>query len=114
MKKYSEGITLYEQYKDLCDGDAELKSRASHLYTNRGLTWHQLDNQDAVIKDCTYVLSFLDETNTKSLFRRSHSYKVKERYHEAVQDLVKLLELDPNNTLAKKELDSLQLKLNEK
>ena len=50
-----------------------------------------------MIKDCSYVLNNLDENNAKALFRRQHSYQTKFRYYEAVQDLEKVMKLDPNN-----------------
>lgn len=97
IAKFGEGISMYEKNKSLCENDKELKTKVAQLYTNRALSWHQLDNQDDVIKDCSYVLKFLDQDNAKSLFRRAHSYKVKGRYYESVQDLEKVMKLDPNN-----------------
>lgn len=113
IAKFGEGITLYQKYKALCESDQELKTKVAQLYTNRALSWHQLDNQDDVLKDCTHVLKFLDDNNAKALFRRAHSYKAKGRYYEAAQDLEKLLKLDPNNKQCKKELITVKQKLKE-
>lgn len=113
IAKFGEGISIYEKNKALCESDKELKSKVAQLYTNRALSWHQLDNQDDVLKDCTHVLKFLDDNNAKALFRRSHSYKAKGRYYEAIQDLEKLMKLDPNNKQAKKELITVKQKLRE-
>lgn len=104
IAKFGEGISLYQKYKAQCESDKDLKTKVAQLYTNRALSWHQLENQDDVLKDTTHVLKFLDENNAKALFRRQHSYQLKGRYFEAVQDLEKLMKLDPNNKQAKKEL----------
>ena len=77
IAKFGEGISLYQKQKSLCNNDSELRTKVAQLYTNRALSWHQLDNQDDVIKDCSYVLKELDSKNAKALFRRSHAYKVK-------------------------------------
>jgi len=87
IAKFGEGINLYEKNRTLCEGSKDLKTKITQLYTNRALSWHQLDKQDEVLKDCSHVLKFLDESNAKALFRRSHSYKVKGRYYEAIKDL---------------------------
>lgn len=84
IAKFGEGIGLYQKNRAMCDGDSDLKTKVAQLYTNRALSWHQLDNQDDVIKDCTYVLKELDSKNPKALFRRSHAYRSKERWYEAV------------------------------
>lgn len=113
IAKFGEGIAIYQKNKSLCESDDDLKTKVAQLYTNRALSWHQLNNQDDVIKDCTYVLKHLDENNAKALFRRQHSYQVKDRYFEAVQDLEKLVKIDPNNKQAKKELIQAKTKLRE-
>lgn len=113
VAKFGEGISLYQKHKALCEGDSELRTKVAQLYTNRALSWHQLDNQDDVLKDATYVLKFLDSKNAKALFRRAHAYKVKERYYEAAQDLEVLVQLDPNNKQAKKDLIEVKQKVRE-
>ena len=113
IAKFGEGIDIYQKNKSLCESDDDLRTKVAQLYTNRALSWHQLDNQDDVIKDCSHVLKFLDENNAKALFRRQHSYQVKGRYFEAVQDLEKLVKIDSNNKQAKKELIQARTKLRE-
>lgn len=113
IAKFGEGIGLYQKQKSLCNNDSELRTKVAQLYTNRALSWHQLDNQDDVIKDCSYVLKELDSKNAKALFRRSHAYKVKQRYVEAAQDLEQLVKVDPKNKQAKKELIEAKTKARE-
>ena len=75
ISNFTEGFDLYQQHKELVDGDTELKLKVCQILTNRALCWHQLEKHDDVIKDCTTVLKYLDDSNPKALFRRAHSYK---------------------------------------
>lgn len=113
IAKFGEGIGLYQKHKALCDNNSELKTKITQLYTNRALSWHQLDNQDDVIKDCSFVLKELDNKNAKALFRRAHAYMVKERYFEAAKDLEELVKVEPKNKQAKKDLITAKTKIKE-
>lgn len=44
IAQFGEGITMYENNKALCDSNKDLKTKVAQLYTNRALSWHQLDN----------------------------------------------------------------------
>jgi hypothetical protein len=41
------------------------------------LAWHNINNQDEVIKDSSYVLQHIDAKNPKALYRRSFGLKSK-------------------------------------
>lgn len=103
--KFTEGITLYEKHKELFDYSKSALTLVTQLYTNRALAWHQIGNQADAMKDACYVLDNLDYKNTKALFRRSHGYKLNGEIAKAVQDLEKIIQIDPKSApIAKKEL----------
>jgi len=113
IAKFGEGIGLYQKNEALCAKDEDLMTKVAQLYTNRALSWHQLDNQVDVIKDCSYVLREIDAKNAKALFRRAHAYAAKERHFEAAQDLELLVKVEPSNKQAKKNLIEAKTKAQE-
>lgn len=112
ISKFTEGITLFLKYQEQCLENDEVRTIITNLYTNRGLAWHQIGNNDSVFSDVDFVLNNIDPKNTKALFRRAHCYKLKCQYQLAVNDLELLLTLD-NNQQAKKELKELKVKVEE-
>lgn len=109
--KFTEGITLYQKHESMCKSNKDLMAKVTQLYTNRALSWHQLGNQDDVVKDATYVLEHIDPKNAKALFRRAHSYKTKSQLAKAAKDLETLVQVEPKNPHAKKELLELKAQL---
>ena len=57
------------------------------MYTNRSLSYHQLNNQQKAFEDADHVLQYLDVANPKALFRRAIANKTFKKYDEAVRDL---------------------------
>ena len=74
---FTEAIKLYQNHKEMCESDEALLLLITQCYTNRALSWHQIDNQADCFSDADYVLRNLDTKNAKSLFRRAHCYKLK-------------------------------------
>jgi tetratricopeptide (TPR) repeat protein len=85
--KFGEGISLFHKHEAQCRKSADLLTKATQLYTNRCLSWHQLGNQSDAIKDATYVLDHIDSKNPKALYRRAHGYKSIGNLEKAIKDL---------------------------
>ena len=110
--KFTEGITLYEKHKDLADYSKSTLTVVTQLYTNRSLAWHQIGNQADAMKDACYVLDNLDGKNTKALFRRAAGLKLKGDFAGAIQDLERIIIIDPKSApIARKELKELKPKV---
>ena len=58
----------------------------THLYTNRCLCFHNLNQQASALSDATYVLQRLDSANAKALYRRAHALKSQHKWEEAMKD----------------------------
>ena len=54
------------------------------------------------------MLEQIDSKNAKALFRRAHSYKTKGQIAKAAKDLEMLVQVEPKNPHAKKELIELK------
>eukprot|EP01121_Diplochlamys_sp_Union-15-3_P003453 TRINITY_DN1333_c0_g2_i2.p1 TRINITY_DN1333_c0_g2~~TRINITY_DN1333_c0_g2_i2.p1 ORF type:complete len:286 (-),score=72.73 TRINITY_DN1333_c0_g2_i2:35-829(-) len=65
------------------------------LLNNRAACNLQLHNHKSVIQDCTEVLKHQPQ-NVKSLMRRGLAYEYTEKWKDALADLTKARELDPN------------------
>jgi len=61
------------------------------------------DKYEAAIQSCTKSIEF-DSNYIKPFIRRAESYKHIDKLEEALQDYQKILELDPNNNQARKEV----------
>lgn len=109
--KFGEGISLFERNEVQCRASKELMTIVAQLYTNRSLSWHQLGNQGDAIKDASYVLAHIDAQNTKALFRRAHGYKTQGEIEKAIKDLEVLVQVEPANPQAKKEMIELKAKV---
>ncbi|XP_006900073.1 PREDICTED: sperm-associated antigen 1 [Elephantulus edwardii] len=72
-------------------------------YNNRAQAEIKLQNWNSAFQDCEKVLA-LDPGNLKALLRRATTYKNQNKLQEAVEDLRKVLEVEPDNDLAKKNL----------
>ncbi|XP_067323439.1 sperm-associated antigen 1 [Anolis sagrei] len=89
LKKYNECI--------------KLKPQELTIYTNRALCYLKLSQFEEAKKDCDYVLQ-TDGCNVKALYRRALAFKGLENYKASVDDLNKVLLIDPHIDEAKKEL----------
>ncbi|XP_038601418.1 sperm-associated antigen 1 [Tachyglossus aculeatus] len=79
-------------------------------YNNRAQAAVKLQNWNSVFRDCEKVLD-LEPGNLKALLRRASAYKHQRKYHEAKEDLKKVLHVEPDNEMAKKILSEVEKEL---
>ncbi|KAJ9583961.1 hypothetical protein L9F63_021694, partial [Diploptera punctata] len=79
-------------------------------YNNRAVAQLKLLKYGAVITDCNQVLEAEPE-NVKALHRRGLAYKGKNCYEQAYEDFAKVMELEPDNQLAKGLSEEMKRKL---
>ncbi|CAK7289557.1 Sperm-associated antigen 1 [Vulpes lagopus] len=72
-------------------------------YNNRAQAELKLQNWNNAFWDCEKVLE-LEPGNIKALLRRATTYKHQNKLQEALEDLNKVLNVEPDNELAKKTL----------
>lgn len=107
-ESYNEAIKLLDDHKgksisELGDHYEGMKNVLVSLYGNMGMVMFKEENWVEVVKNSNDVLRY-DSSNVKALYRRSVSYHRTGRYEESKLDLQRVLELDPTNSAAKKEL----------
>ncbi|XP_058524565.1 sperm-associated antigen 1 [Ochotona princeps] len=76
-------------------------------YNNRAQAGIKLQNWTSAFQDCERVLE-LEPGNVKALLRRATTYKHQNKLQEAIDDLRKVLEVEPDNDLAKKTLSEVE------
>ncbi|XP_042320943.1 sperm-associated antigen 1 isoform X2 [Sceloporus undulatus] len=81
----------------------KLNSQELTIYTNRALCCLKLSQYEEAKKDCDYVLQ-TDDSNIKALYRRALAYKGLEDYKASIDDLNKVLLINPSIDEAKTEL----------
>eukprot|EP00794_Sanderia_malayensis_P011962 gene11962-13199_t len=95
--KYADAADCYTQCMDLIPDEAV-------SYTNRAMCYLKLNKPNKADADCTNAL-LIQANNVKALYRRAMARKTVVRYEDAIEDLNKLLKVDPSNSAAKKELE---------
>ncbi|XP_027966128.1 sperm-associated antigen 1 [Eumetopias jubatus] len=76
-------------------------------YNNRAQAELKLQNWNSAFQDCEKVLE-LEPGNLKALLRRATTYKHQNKLQEALEDLNKVLNVEPDNELAKKTLSEVE------
>ncbi|XP_045878153.1 sperm-associated antigen 1 isoform X1 [Meles meles] len=76
-------------------------------YNNRAQAELKLQNWNSAFQDCEKVLE-LEPGNLKALLRRATTYKHQNKLQEAIEDLNKVLNVEPDNELAKKTLSEVE------
>ncbi|XP_048657878.1 sperm-associated antigen 1 [Marmota marmota marmota] len=76
-------------------------------YNNRAQAEIKLQNWNSAFQDCEKVLQ-LEPGNIKALLRRATTYKHQNKLQEAIEDLRKVLDVEPDNDLAKKTLSEVE------
>ncbi|KAB0362451.1 hypothetical protein FD754_006607 [Muntiacus muntjak] len=76
-------------------------------YNNRAQAELKLQNWSSAFQDCEKVLE-LEPGNLKALLRRATTYKHQNKLQEAMEDLNKVLAVEPDNELAKKTLSEVE------
>ncbi|KAL7066453.1 TPR repeat-containing protein [Cryptosporidium serpentis] len=114
--KYLESIKIYSKILDSIEIESNLKLKLQVL-SNRAASFIKLARYEDSIKDCNAVLKW-DHSNIKVLYRRATCFKeLGKDLIVAMNDLKKILSIDPKNILAKEMLKDLienQNKQNEK
>eukprot|EP00123_Amoebidium_parasiticum_P005629 comp16776_c0_seq1/m.15146 comp16776_c0_seq1/g.15146 ORF comp16776_c0_seq1/g.15146 comp16776_c0_seq1/m.15146 type:complete len:260 (-) comp16776_c0_seq1:885-1664(-) len=90
IEKYEEGLRL------LPSGH----STRALLYGNKAACHMKMGNNEKAAEDCTKALA-IDPVYAKALTRRAQSYEATGRLEDALDDWKKLLEVEPNNKVAK-------------
>ena len=104
IKLFSEGIKLYED-TGRPKSQANIKTLITQIYTNRAIAFHLLNQQASALSDASYVLTNLDPSNQKALFRRANACKALQRYEDAVRDFDAYMKANPSDSSVKKDLD---------
>nr|XP_045373163.1 sperm-associated antigen 1 [Camelus bactrianus] len=76
-------------------------------YNNRAQAELKLQSWNSAFRDCEKVLE-LEPGNIKALLRRATTYKHQNKLQEAIEDLNKVLDVEPHNELAKKTLSEVE------
>lgn len=100
-EKYEQGIKLLDDHKTL-SSDIVI-STLSSLHLNNALACLKIGVYKGAIDSANIVLKN-DKNNVKAIYRRGCAYLNQHSFDEAKQDLTKVLELEPENVAAKKEL----------
>jgi tetratricopeptide (TPR) repeat protein len=79
------------------------------FYNNRALAYSKLDLNLEAINDSKKVLRF-DQNNSKALFRIGKCQSLRNNLQAAHESFSHLLSIEPNNELAKKELEEIKSK----
>lgn len=79
-------------------------------YNNRAQAEIKLQRWSSALEDCEKALE-LEPGNIKALLRRATTYKHQNKFLEAVDDLRKVLQAEPDNDLAKKTLSEVEREL---
>ncbi|KAJ6653812.1 hypothetical protein lerEdw1_008656 [Lerista edwardsae] len=79
-------------------------------YNNKAQAEIKLQNWHVALQDCETVLR-MDSENIKGFMRRSTVYKNLHKFKEAAEDLKKVLHIEPENAIAKKNLSDIEKKL---
>ncbi|GAB1601183.1 sperm-associated antigen 1-like [Argonauta hians] len=96
-EKYSKAIECYSQCVQICPDNAI-------SFRNRALCYLKLNKASEAAADCDESLH-IEPNNIKTLFRRAQAHKMLKNYRASISDLKNLLNLDPENGTAKKELE---------
>ncbi|XP_077990089.1 sperm-associated antigen 1-like [Glandiceps talaboti] len=94
---YEEAITCYTDCIAVDD-----KQPVS--YTNRALCYLKTNQPLKAETDCSTALG-LEPDNIKAYFRRGQARKALQHYKDSLHDLSRLLQIQPSNSAAKKELE---------
>ncbi|XP_033123357.1 sperm-associated antigen 1-like isoform X2 [Anneissia japonica] len=98
--EYEQAVKCYSECVDL--------DRTQTVgFTNRALCHIKLNQPLLAVSDCSTALK-LDDKNVKALYRRAQSRKMLGEYKEALKDLKTLLNIEPTNKTAIKDLETVK------
>ncbi|XP_059163261.1 sperm-associated antigen 1-like [Physella acuta] len=99
--EHLDAVNCYSQCIGLCPDQIA-------SYTNRALCYLKLNMATEASNDCDKALS-MQADNPKALYRRALARKMLLQYKASLQDLVELLKLEPKNSAAQKEMDTVKM-----
>lgn len=103
--RYHKALTHAAKFFDLGpDDEIEVNALKVTLYSNLAACYVKLDNWDNVLRNCDEALK-IDPNSTKALFRRSSYYEHKKDWDNALKDLKKCSELNPEDKLIAKAVE---------
>jgi len=93
--KIPQAIEAYTRALNLSTDSAEKAT----IYSNRAACYVQLYEPSKVVSDCSECLN-IQPNNVKALIRRGLAYESLEKYKLALEDLQKVLQIDPSVKVA--------------
>ncbi len=121
--KKAEGNALYAEgkYEEAAECYTEAIATATAaddpavavFFGNRGACWHKLGQLERSLNDCTNALR-IQPDYVKVLLRRATVFEALDKPHDAATDLKTVLEHQPENPLALRELPRVSKKAEEK
>ena len=93
---YDDALELYTQAIDLVEDDCDQRAV---FYANRAACYSKMGEHKLVVEDCTSALE-LREDYAKALHRRSSARESLGEYQPALDDMKRVVELEPSNSLA--------------
>ncbi|XP_023971678.1 sperm-associated antigen 1 [Physeter macrocephalus] len=103
-KNYKDALSKYSE----C---LKINNKECAIYTNRALCYLKLGEFEEAKQDCDQALQ-IDLGNVKARYRRALAHKGLKNYQKSLNDLHKVLLLDPNIIEAKMELEEVTRILN--
>ncbi|XP_036686649.1 sperm-associated antigen 1 [Balaenoptera musculus] len=103
-KNYKDALSKYSE----C---LKINNKECAIYTNRALCYLKLGQFEEAKQDCDQALQ-MDLGNVKACYRRALAHKGLKNYQKSLNDLHKVLLLDPNIIEAKMELEEVTRILN--
>lgn len=107
--KYQEALIKLENITE----DEQKLPLKIQLCSNLGACYLKMNAYNRTIEYCTEAIT-LDPKNVKSLIRRSKAKELLEKYEEAIEDIKKFLEIQPDSKEGKETLKKLEDILKEK
>ncbi|CAL1537604.1 unnamed protein product [Lymnaea stagnalis] len=98
--QYQEAVKCYSSSITLCPDQIA-------CYTNRALCFLKLQMAAEAAADCDKALN-IQADNPKALYRRALARKMLLQYKASLQDLIELLKLEPKNSAAQKEMNTVK------
>mmetsp|Transcript_4489 Transcript_4489/g.5202 ORF Transcript_4489/g.5202 Transcript_4489/m.5202 type:complete len:228 (-) Transcript_4489:34-717(-) len=93
-KNYLEAIEYYSDALDYAPEEDSFNYSKAVYYSNRAACFLYLKRYEEVIDDCTFALE-LEPRYVKALTRRSQAYEALDELESALEDMNKVVEIDP-------------------
>ncbi|XP_010941509.1 uncharacterized protein [Elaeis guineensis] len=104
--KYGDALLQYELALQIAS-EVPSSEVCSICHANRAVCFLKLEKFNDTIKECTKALE-LNPSYIKALIRRAEAHEKVEHYEEAVADWKKIVDLDPSNDQARRNIRRLE------